>query len=86
MWREIQRGEKVKSQIIVGSEELTKTGLAKILQSIRDCEQANFKNKEIMIFVDAPELSSEEVLAIITGITPGFPKIKTLSKEAARGG
>lgn len=62
----------MKTQVIIGSEELNQYDLAQLMQAIRDCEQTHFKDKQIMIFVDVPELTSAQIQAIITGIKPGF--------------
>lgn len=46
--------------------------LEAILQAIRDCEQRTFPTKTVHIGVDAPELSLDEVKAVLEAIKPAF--------------
>jgi hypothetical protein len=56
----------------VKSRELNKDDLILLLQTIRDCEQKNFKHKEISIAVEAPDLSVDEMGEILKSIHPPF--------------
>lgn len=58
--------------VVVRSEELDKDDVRTLLQAIRDCEIANFKEKVITITVHVPELSSEESTEILTSIKPPY--------------
>lgn len=70
--------------IIVRSEELDKDDVRALLQTIRDCEIANFKEKVITISVHVPALTKEECTAILTSIEPPYeigPFTFTIEKE-----
>lgn len=62
----------MKVNVQVKSEQLTKEDLHQLLQAIRDCEQKNFKDKEIFIGAEAPELTSDEMGEILKSIKPPF--------------
>jgi len=62
----------VKVQLIIESQHLTKEELRLLIQSIRDCEQKSFPNKEIAIFIEAPELSASECEQILASIKPPY--------------
>lgn len=62
----------MKVNVQVKSEQLTKEDLRLLLQAIRDCEQKNFKNKEIFIGAEAPNLTIDEMSEILKSITPPF--------------
>ena len=62
----------MKVNVQVKSEQLTKEDLRLLLQAIRDCEQKNFKDKEIFIGAEAPELTSDEMGEILKSIKPPF--------------
>lgn len=51
---------------------LSKDELGHLLQSIRSCEQAYFRDKELFIWVDCPELTTAEVKGLLTNIKPAF--------------
>jgi len=51
---------------------LSKEELGHLLQSIRNCEQAYFPDKELFIWVDCPELTTAEVRGLFTNLTPPF--------------
>ncbi|GAJ13704.1 unnamed protein product, partial [marine sediment metagenome] len=56
----------MKIKLTIESQQLTKEELRVLIQSIRDCEQESFPDKEIAIWIEAPELSqseSEQILA-----------------------
>jgi hypothetical protein len=56
----------------VKSRELNKEDIILLLQAIRDCEQKNFKYKEITIGVEAPDLSVDEMGEILKAVKPPF--------------
>jgi len=57
-------------KVSVQSEQLSKDSLRALLQAIRDCEQRFFKDKEIWVFAEAPELTSEEMTEVLTSVRP----------------
>ncbi|MFP3975883.1 MAG: hypothetical protein ACLFVK_06650 [Dehalococcoidia bacterium] len=57
-------------KITIESNQLTKDDLQVLLQAVRGCEQQHFKDKAVYIVVEAPELWSRDVSAIIAGIDP----------------
>ena len=59
-------------KVIIRSKQLSKEDLISLLQSIRDCEQRVFPDKEIFILVEVPELSTEEPKQILTSVKPTF--------------
>lgn len=58
--------------VTIKSDQLSKEDLAKLLQAIRDVEQAQFKDKGIYIQVEAPDLTTDEMGEILKGIEPPF--------------
>ncbi len=62
----------MKVNVVVYSEDLTREDIQLLLQSIRDCEQKLFPQKEIGIFLFVPELTTEEGTTIMAGIKPPF--------------
>lgn len=62
----------MKTVIVIGSDQLEKEHVRQILQAIRDCEIANFPDKEYTVSVEVPELSTDVCTEILTGIKPGF--------------
>ena len=60
------------SVITIRSSQLGKDDLKKLLQSIRDCEQANFPDKVVSIILEVPEMSEEEGVKLLKGIKPTF--------------
>jgi len=59
-------------KITIQSKQLSKDELQALLQAIRECEQKSFPDKEIFIWVDAPELSTKEMAEILSSIKPPF--------------
>lgn len=62
----------MKVNVQVKSEQLNKEDLRFLLQAIRDCEQKNFKDKEIFIGAEAPDLTTDEMGEILKSIIPPF--------------
>ncbi len=62
----------MKVNLQVKSTQLTKEDLRLLLQAIRDCEQKNFKDKEIFVGAEAPELTADEMAEIVKSIKPPF--------------
>jgi len=62
----------MKITVQIKSEQLNKEDLRVLLQAIRDCEQKNFKDKEIFIGVEAPDLTTDEMTEILVSIKPPF--------------
>jgi len=62
----------LKVKLSLESEQLTKEELRHLIQSIRDCEQKSFPDKEIFIWIEAPELSAPECEQILAGIKPPY--------------
>ena len=62
----------MKANIVIYSEDLTKEDVQLLLQSIRDCEQKLFPDKEIGIAVFVPELTTDECSEIIKDVKPPF--------------
>ena len=60
------------TKLTIQSKELSKEELRLLIQSIRDCEQESFPDKEIFIWIDAPELTREEMTQILTSIKPPY--------------
>lgn len=58
--------------VTIESKELSKEDLQALIQSIRDCEQRSFPDKEIYIWLDASELTNEEAAEILDGIKPPY--------------
>ena len=59
-------------KITIQSQELSKDELRLLIQSIRDCEQKHFPNKEIFIWMDLPQLTKEEASEILASIKPSY--------------
>ena len=59
-------------KLTLESQQLTMEDLKHLVQSIRDCEQKSFPDKEIFIWIEAPELTSAECAEILTSIKPAF--------------
>jgi hypothetical protein len=62
----------MRTNILLWSNELTKEDLRLLLQAIRDCEQSNFNQKFIGIFVSVDELTTAECEEIVASIKPPF--------------
>ncbi|KKL86293.1 hypothetical protein LCGC14_1946170 [marine sediment metagenome] len=58
--------------LTISSEQLTKQDLQRLIQAIRDCEQECFPDKEISIWIEAPELSAPECEQILDSIKPPY--------------
>jgi len=58
--------------VTVQSKQLTKEELRALIQGIRDSEQKSFPDKEIYIWIDAPELSRVECEELLTSIKPPY--------------
>lgn len=69
---------KVTIQLIC--ENLSKEELAALLQAIRDCEQQHFAAKDLMVLVDAPELTTDEMIQLVGSIKPPFVFRKILGR------
>lgn len=59
-------------RLTVGSDQLSKQDLQRLIQAIRDCEQSSFPDKEISIRIEAPELSAAECRQILASIKPPY--------------
>ena len=59
-------------KLTLQSQQLTKEEVQLLVQSIRDCEQESFPDKEIYIWVEVPELSRSECQEILTSIKPPY--------------
>ena len=62
----------MKVKLTVDSDQLTKEELRLLLQSIRDCEQTSFPDKEISVWIEVPELTAEECAEILVSIKPPY--------------
>ena len=62
----------MKTNITIYSEDLTKEDIQSMLQGIRDCELKCFPEKEIQIWIEVPELTSEECAEILSSIKPAY--------------
>ena len=62
----------MKIKLSLESQQLTKEELRLLIQSIRDCEQKSFPDKEIAIWIEAPELSASECKQILASIKPPY--------------
>lgn len=74
----------MKINLSIKSDELDKEDLRALLQAIRDCEMANFKEKKIFVSVEAPDMTSEDMTDILTSINPPYdygPVIFKYKKE-----
>jgi len=65
-------------KLTIESKQLSKEELRALIQAIRDCEQTSFPGKEIFIWIDAPELSSEDAAEILDSIKPPYKYGATL--------
>lgn len=71
----------MKTTFRLESDQLNKEDVRILLQAIRLCEMANFPNKKIQIFIEVPELTTDEMNEILKSIKPPYrwgPKIITL--------
>lgn len=59
-------------KLTIQSNQLSKEELQALIQGIRDCEQRSFPDKEIYIWIEAPELTSEEAAEILDSINPPY--------------
>jgi len=64
--------ERVGVKIIIRSKQLSKEELRLLIQAIRDCEQQSFLDKEIFIWIDAPELTTAEATEFLTSMEPPY--------------
>ena len=62
----------MKVKLSLESQQLNKEELQRLIQSIRDCEQESFPDKEISIWIEAPELSNAECNKILASIKPPY--------------
>jgi len=76
----------MKVNVQVKSEQLTKDDLLLLLQAVRDCEQQNFKEKEIFISAEAPDLTTDEMGEILERIKPPFTYGPVIFKHTKEGG
>jgi len=71
----------METTISLRSNQLNKEDVRALLQAIRLCEMATFPNKEIYIWVEVPELTTDEMNEILKSIKPPYkwgPKVITL--------
>ena len=59
-------------KVTIQSDDLSRDNLRALLQAVRDCEQRIFKEKQIWVWVDAPDLSSTEMAEVLTSISPPY--------------
>ena len=59
-------------KVTIQGQDLSKEELRHLIQSIRDCEQKHFPNKEIFIWMDLPQLTREEATEILASIKPNY--------------
>ena len=69
----------MKARLLVDLVGVSEEELYQLLQAIRDCEQAHFKEKVIAIRVDVPELKAARAEQILARIRPPFVHGQTLS-------
>ncbi len=62
----------MKTVLMIGSDQLETEHVRALLQAIRDCEMANFPDKEISIRVEVPELTSDVVTELLASVRPPF--------------
>ena len=62
----------METTICIQSKDLAKEELCLLIQSIRDCEQKSFPEKEIFILIYAPDLNPTEVSEMLGKIHPGY--------------
>jgi len=66
----------MKVKLTLESQQLTKEELRLLIQSIRDGEQKSFPDKEISIWIEAPELSASQVSEILASIKPPYGRAR----------
>jgi len=71
----------VKVKLTLESEQLDKEELRCLIQSIRDCEIKYFPNKEISIWVEVPDLPTEECAEILASIKPPYGRGPTIIRR-----
>ena len=76
----------MKVKLTLESKELTKEELRCLIQSIRDCEIKYFPNKEISIWVEVPDLSTEECTEILASIKPPYGRGPIVLRRYGRRG
>lgn len=69
---ERRKYKEMKVKLTLESQELDKEDLRCLVQSIRDCEIKYFPNKEISVWVEVPDLPTEECNQILAGIKPPY--------------
>ncbi len=62
----------MRTVLIIDSDQFVKEDVRALLQAVRDCEQANFPDKQLNISVEVPWLSVDVVQELLTGIKPPF--------------
>jgi len=62
----------MKITISIKSDQLDAEALRVLLQAIRTCEMSHFPTKLINISIVAPEMSTEEMKTLLTGIEPPY--------------
>jgi len=62
----------MKINMSIKSEQLNKEDLRALLQAIRDCEMSTFREKEIFIGVEAPDMSGSDMTDVLTSIKPPY--------------
>ena len=62
----------METTICIQSKDMAKEELRLLVQSIRDCEQKSFPEKEIFILIYAPDLNTTEVSEMLGKIHPGY--------------
>ena len=58
--------------VTIQSKELSKEELQALIQSIRDCEQRSFPDREIYIWIEVPQLTKAECEEILASIKPAY--------------
>ena len=72
----------MKVKLSLESQQLTKEELQHLIQAIRDCEQQFFPDKEIAIWIEAPELSAQQCEQILASIKPPYRNGATIYYKA----
>ena len=62
----------MKINMSIKSEQLNKEDLRALLQAVRDCEMSTFREKEIYVSVEVPDMSSADMTDILTSIKPPY--------------
>jgi len=62
----------MKARLLVDLVGVSEEELYQLLQAIRDCEQAHFKEKVIAMWVDVPEIPTAQAVLILARIRPPF--------------